>query len=379
MNMSRSSKVIAFVAALVSLVSCGSRAGITGTISDAPSSEVIIKLLDANRYEVLDTVRTDGAGHFSYRVGVEKGQPEFVDIFYKERKIAGLLLEAGDKAGVVADTSGNYVVEGSEGSVKLAEVEAAYAQALKTFAALAKKMESASTEAEYSALAKEMSAEYVKYYRSRVKYVMENSHSLAIIPVFYQSLGENLPLFAQPTDAILFSNAADSLEQAYPESRYVKALRAEADRRYGNLELQGRLMNAEEIGYPDMELPDINAVQRKLSDMDSKVVLIYFWSASQPQQNQFNVDFLKPLYEQYHAKGFDIYQVSFDQDKALWATAVKGQQLPWTNVCDSRGAYMSVYNINSLPAAYVIADGELVDGKIVDEASFRKLLDELLK
>ena len=40
---------------------------------------------------------------------------------------------------------------------------------------------------------------------------------------------------------------------------------------------------------------------------------------------------------------------------------------------------MSLYNLAAVPAAFIIADGELVDGKIVDEASLRKLLDDLLK
>ena len=78
----------------------------------------------------------------------------------------------------------------------------------------------------------------------------------------------------------------------------------------------------------------------------------------------------------------DIYQVSLDVDKTLWATTVRAQKLPWTNVCDSRGGaspYVSLYNLSAIPAAFIIADGELVDGKVVDEASLRKLLDDLLK
>ena len=99
----------------------------------------------------------------------------------------------------------------------------------------------------------------------------------------------------------------------------------------------------------------------------------------------------KKLYNDYHHRGFDIYQVSLDVDKVQWATTVMGQDLPWTNVCDTRGAaseYVTLYNLLyqtedgnigiAVPAAFVINDGELVDGEIVDEASFRKLLEKLL-
>ena len=382
MNMSRFSKLIAFAAAMLALVSCGSNARIDGTVADAASSEVIVKLLNSNRYEVLDTVKTDASGRFSYKLDVAEGQPEFVYVFYKDRKIASLLLEAGDKVSVASDTLGRYSVEGSEESVKLAEVEKAYAAALMEFETLAKKMDAASDQAEFDQLAKDMTQVYVAYYRDRVKYVMENSQSLTVIPVFYQTLGENLPLFYQNTDAILFRNAADSLEAVYPDSKYVKALRKDAEIRFGYLELQERLLDAEEIGYPEIELPGLDGKMRKLSDMDSRVVIICFWSAAQAQQNMFNIEFFKPLYEQYHKKGLDIYQVSLDVDKTLWATTVKGQNLPWTNVCDSRGAqspYVALYNLSAIPAAFIIADGELVDGKVVDEASLKKLLNDLLK
>ena len=382
MNMSRFSKLIAFAAAMLALVSCGSNARIDGTVADAASSEVIVKLLNSNRYEVLDTVKTDASGRFSYKLDVVEGQPEFVYVFYKDRKIASLLLEAGAKVSVASDTLGRYSVEGSQESVKLAEVEKAYAAALMEFEALAKKMDAASDQAEFDQLAKDMTQVYVAYYRDRVKYVMENSQSLTVIPVFYQTLGENLPLFYQNTDAILFRNAADSLEAVYPDSKYVKALRKDAEIRFGYLELQERLLDAEEIGYPEIELPGLDGKMRKLSDIDSRVVIICFWSAAQAQQNMFNIEFFKPLYEQYHKKGLDIYQVSLDVDKTLWATTVKGQNLPWTNVCDSRGAqspYVALYNLSAIPAAFIIADGELVDGKVVDEASLKKLLNDILK
>jgi peroxiredoxin len=380
--MSRFSKLIAFAAAMLALVSCGSNARIDGTIADAASSEVIVKLLNSNRYEVLDTVKTDASGHFSYKIDVVEGQPEFVYVFYKDRKIASLLLEAGDKVGVVSDTLGHVTFEGSEESVKLAEVERAYAEALVEFEDIALLMGAATDQADFDRLAKNMSNAYVAYYRDRVKYIMENSKSLTVIPVFYQSIGENLPLFSQNTDAILFMSVADSLATVYPESKYVKALRKDAEIRYGYLELQERIVNAEEVGYPEIELPDLEGKMRKLSDMESRVVIICFWSASQAQQNMFNIDFFKPLYEQYHSKGLDIYQVSLDVDKTLWATTVKGQNLPWTNVCDLRGAqspYVTLYNLTAIPSAFIIADGELVDGQVVDDAALRRLLDDLLK
>ena len=370
-----------FAAVAVIASACGNKARINGTLASAPSSEVVVKLLDVNRYQVLDTVKTDASGKYSYKVDVEKGQPEFVYVFYKDTKVASLLLEAGDVVSVESDTLGNYTVSGSEESLKLAKVEKDYADALLRFEAITSKFAGASAK-EQAELRQQLGKEYVDYYRNCVRYVMSNSHSLTVVPVFFQNFGTELLVFAQNTDAIHFANVSDSLATVYPDSKYVKALKAEADRRYTYLEIESRLLNAQQIGYPDIELPDVNGKKVALSEVDSKVTMIYFWSASDASQKMFNLDVLKSLYEEFHTKGFNIYQVSLDPDKALWAKVVKQQNLPWVNVCDSRGAaspYITMYNLPALPAVFILKDGELVDGELVDEKSVRKLIGKLLK
>ncbi len=356
-------------------------AKVNAVIADAPESEVIVKLLNVNRYEILDTVATDAAGRFSYKVKIEKGQPEFVYLFYKDAKVASLLLERGDKVSVKADTLGNYEVTGSEESLKLAQVEKDYADAHARLNALAVKMDSAEGE-EFAALRKEMGKEYVDYYRSRVKYVIENSKSMTVVPVLYQNFGAELPVFGQSTDAIHFVNTADSLQTVYPDSKYVKALKKEAERRFGYLRLESQIKGASEVGFPEVELPDINAQKVKLSEVDSKVIMLYFWNPSDASQKMFNLDVLKGLYDDYHKKGFEIYQAALYPDKTEWAQVIKQQNLPWINVCDGLGAnspYVVTYNLAALPAIYIIADGQLVDGGATDEKSLRKLLDKLLK
>ena len=380
--MSRFSKSIMLMAAAAAMAACTTGAKIDGTVETAPSSEVIVKLLDVNRYQVLDTVATDASGRFSYKVEVEKGQPEFIYLFYKDTKIASLLLEAGDKVDVKADTLGNFAVEGSEESLKLAAVEKDHADAYGRLAAIASKLEKAADAEEVAALNRQISKEYVEYYRNCVKYVLANSKSLTAVPVLYQNFGADLPVFAQNTDAIHFMNVSDSLAAVYPESKYVKALKKEAERRYGYLELEARLQDAQEVGFPDIVLPDINAQKIKLSEVDSKVIMVYFWTVNDAAQKMFNLDFLKSIYDDYHKKGFEIYQIALDPDKTQWAQVVKQQNLPWINVCDALGAdspYVTLYNLAALPAAFIIADGDLVDGQVVDEKSLRKLLDKLTK
>lgn len=381
MNMSRFSKAIISAAILLAAVSCSKVARIEGNVEQAASSELVVKLLNMNKFEVLDTVSVDASGKFRYDVEVKEGQPEFVYLFHGDKKIASLLLSLGETVTVNADTLGNYTVAGSEESEKLAQVEKDFAAVTAKIDALAAGYDNASQE-EAAEINRKITQEYVAYYRDRVKYVMQNSKSLTVVPVFYQVLGEGLPVFGQLTDGMHFANICDSLETVYPDSRYVVALRNEAELRKEQMKLNAKLGTATEIGFPDITLPDVKGEKKRLSDVDAKVVLVHFWTATEASQKMFNLDFLKPLYDDFHEKGFEIYQISLDPDKGTWAGVVKEQKLPWINVCDGLGSsspYVLLYNVGALPSTFVIADGELVDGNVVDDKSMRKLIAKYLK
>lgn len=361
-------------AAMIS--SCSRTARIEGTLAEVPESDIVVRLLDVNRYKVLDTLKTDASGKYRYNVKIEAGQPEFIYLFYKDTKIASLLLQKGDKVVVSSDTLGTYSVTGSEETRKLMEIEKDESDFNNEFSSISARIADLNPDSQEAVKAKkELTSLYVSYYRKMVKYILQNSHSLTCIPVLYQTFGNGAPVFGQPTDAIHFQNICDSLSTVYPDSKYVAALREEAARRQNIMKLNARIQNASESAFPELELPDVNGRKVKLSSLKSHVVMLYFWNSSDAAQKMFNQDVMKPVYNEYHQKGFDIYSVSVDQDKALWATVVKSQELPWTNVSDVSGSAVSVYNVTSLPYVFFIVDGALVNAPDVkDAASLRRFL-----
>jgi peroxiredoxin len=161
----------------------------------------------------------------------------------------------------------------------------------------------------------------------------------------------------------------------------VKALEREAARRTNLLQISQRLQEAEQIGFFDMNLPTLDGSTAKLSDIDAKVVMLYFW-ATTAEQKLFNMDTLIPVYNEFHDRGFEIYAVSLDVDKTAWATVVRSQQLPWVNVCDTRGdasPLINLYGVSSLPMAYFLVDGDLdPNANVSDAASIRKYLQAKL-
>ena len=371
----KSCRLIPALAALVLVVSCGPKTVISGTLKDSPDAKVIVKLLNVNRYQVLDTVKTDAHGSFRYTPEIEAGKPEFIYLFHGDRRIASLLLHQGDRVSVNADTLGNYSVEGSEESLQLQGVEKEYARFLVDMDRLATGDDPASVN-------KALSRRYVEYYRDRVTYVLSHTKSLTSVPVLFQQVSDGFPVFNQSTDGLLFSAVADSLSKVYPESRYVKALSQEAARRQNAMEIGMRLEKAESIGFLDIDLPTPDARNVKLSEIPAKVTMLYFWSTT-AEQKMFNMDALIPIYKEYHDRGFEIYAVALDADKTAWATAVRNQQLPWINVCDTRGAsspYVGLYGVSNLPMAWFLVNGEIdSDATVSDAASIRKYLNNKLK
>lgn len=363
----RSSNILALGLVLALFASCAPKARINMTVEGAPATALAVHKLNVSSSDLLDSVKTDAGGSFKYSLPVKKGQPEFVYIYKGDIRLAALLLEAGETAKVVADTLGNFSVEGSEGSAELAGIEKAYSDFVRKMSA---------------AQPGEATKLYINYYRDRMAYVLNHPHSLAVVPVLFQNLAAELPLFSQSTDALIFKAAADSLKSVYPESKYVKALENEAQRRLNNMAIEHAVLNAEQAGFPDISLPNVNAEKVSLAGVEAKVILLHFWDVADAEQKLFNVEVLLPVYEKYHSKGLEIYSVGVTADKALWASVIRNQNLPWINVCDGLGTSsraVALYNLQTLPTTILIAGDEISSAKIDGEAGLRKELAKLLK
>lgn len=349
------------------LAACSPKASIDCTVSQAPGAAVEVRLLDMNTYKVLDTLKANASGRVRYKVDVKPGQPEFIYLFYKDTKIASLLLEAGDRVSVEADTLGNYTVQGSPESSALQENEQAYLRFQQAMDA----------ETDPAALA----GIYIDHYRANVRYIMDHPASLTVVPLFFEQLDAYSPVFSRYTDAILFRKAVDTLKTVYPDSRYVSALENETKRRENMMQMQSLVDKAEVRGYPDISLPDIKGERIPLSSMPAKAVLLHFWDSSDATHKMFNLDRLMPCWKRWHDKGFEIYAVDVNPDKSSWASVVKAQQLPWINVNDGRGAASAVvlYNVESVPASFLLVDGGISTASLAGDSALEKELTRILK
>ena len=372
------SSIILTVAAAAVLSSCGGRTSISGSIKDCGDVPVTVRLLDVNKYKTLDTLKVKKDGSFSYKMDVAEGQPEFVYLFRGDANVAAVILNAGDKVKISADTLGNYSVEGSKESEMLLQANKDFQDFMSRFSSTASSL----TVDNAKEVRADLSRQYVDYYRRCVKYVLSNSKSLSVIPVFYQKINDNFPVFGQASDGMLFNAIADSLSTVYPDSRYVAALRKEAGTRKNTLEMNERLRLAGSLSYPDIELPGLDGKKVKLSSLEGKVVLVNFWTAPADGAKLYNMDVLKPVYDRFKGKGLAIYSVNIDTDKALWANIVKNQGLEWTSVCDGLGTaspVITMYNVKNLPYNCFIVNGEMSDSHALTLPEITAFLNKTLR
>ena len=354
---------------------------LSGRVEGLEGDTLTLDLLQVSYTETIDTLITKPDGSFSCRVKPQGANPDFYYLNSKGKRLASLLLKGGDKVRLEADTRGHCRIEGSDESARMMASEKEFASMNAKCASLAARLEGIPADSKHAAqLRRELSSLYVSIYRSSVRYVVENNKSLTSVPVLYRKVGE-LPVFNQPLDGLHFRTLADSLSAVYPTSPYVRALRKEAQAREKALTFGSRLDSVSVVGFPDIELPDLSGKKVKLSSVEGKVVLLHFWTSEDGGQKLLNQDVLKPLYEKYHAKGLEIYQVALDPGKFSWAQVVKSQQMPWVNVCDIRASaspLVALYNLEALPTTYLIVDGELSALRPQTEAQLRKALEQYL-
>jgi peroxiredoxin len=351
-------------------------ATISGCVENGEKAKITLLHHGATTRFLLDTLRTDARGCFSYKLKQTGNafEPMFVSVAIDDEPLASLLVAEQENIRITAVKGQyNYTVEGSEGSTLLQLLNSDLYAASQRFDSLARMAEEEQKRTGRSdmpaSLARGLSDVYLKQYRDVVRFIVRHPASLVCVAALKERLPNGLPLFSRNEDAIYFKMVHDSLKTRYPKSEYVQALRDEYEQRYNEMRIVSHIEQATETGFIDLSLPDATAQQVALSSLKGKAILLYFWMSSDREQQSFNYD-LKALYKQYHLKDFDIYQVSLDEDKALWAKTVTDQELPWINVCAGLGdnaRVIAAYNITRVPVAFFINRKGDITGSLAAE------------
>lgn len=145
--------------------------------------------------------------------------------------------------------------------------------------------------------------------------------------------------------------------------------------------------NAQQTGLnvgnkaPEISEKNPEGQTMSLSQTQGKLVLIDFWAAWCGPCRRENPTLVE-AYNKYKDKGFTIFSVSLDQDKASWIAAIEKDQLAWPyHVSDLKGwyaKYAGVYKVNSIPANFLVDKDGIIVAKNLRGPMLEKALSQLL-
>ncbi|MBO7199346.1 MAG: redoxin domain-containing protein [Alistipes sp.] len=296
----------------------------------------------------------DGAFNFDFNVA-EGEEPRFYRLTFANKcRPVTLVVASGDE--IKLESAGNiflnYRVEGSEESALIAEFCHDYFAEADELANIADiLLRESGRDAKLERRAYDLARNAML---AQVRFVGSHQSNLASIYALRHRVAEQyIPqLDGQGVNIVHYRSVLEGIKEAYPNSPYIAIL----ERNIAESEAVARLIEeVAEVNYPELELTDIYGTKHKLSDLEGKVVLLYFWSALNPMCNNHNAD-LKSLYEKYHDKGFEVYHVSVDGDKQVWIEATTAQKLPWPTLYTAGDVrVVDLYNVVKIPTTYIIS------------------------
>lgn len=369
-------RIISYLMAITTIIalatSCSqNKATIKGTACELKGQNLILEEIQGNRIVFIDSVKVDDNGNFntSYKFGEDK-LPKLLNLRYKNDYIT-LLVEPKEKIEVISviNLSKTYSIKGSVGSEQLKSINSSLLKASNKIDSLYDAYNDTTDNNLKESILAEINEAYIDHKKANINFIMQNPSSLVSLIALYQKMPNGITVFGDKNDILYFKMVNDSLVAKYPESTYVRAmsrnLKDQENRHTLTNLIQNSIINKNKNGLPEIDLQDIYGRSFKLSDLKGKVILLSFWSYTMPNNGVMNAE-LREIYEQTKDKGFEIYQVALDENKAEWIGTVISQSIPWISVRDPQGASSiaaSNYNISKIPANFLIDRSGNIVGK----------------
>lgn len=194
----------------------------------------------------------------------------------------------------------------------------------------------------------------------------------SVMPLFYlinKSVGES-PLFepSNPSDLRLFGAVAQRFSTVSPEDPRGHLLSAIYRQARNSMRNEIATIEVPETSLIDIVRYDEKGDKQSLADLASKgdLVLLSFTAYGLENSPSYNL-ILNNVYEKYHDKGLQIYQIGFDGDEAAWKESAVN--LPWTTVWNSTtdgDIVLANYNVGAIPTTFIIDRSGTVVERVSD-------------
>lgn len=354
----------AIIAMLMAISSCNERKfHITGKITDARDSILYLEHMSLNGPVTADSVRLPEDGSFSFS-GKDPVTPEFYRL-----RIAGQIINIAVDSTETIEVNAAwpamasaYEVKSSYDCSKIKELTLMQMRLQRDINAIAADP-TLNIQAVNDSVAKKIDA-----YKTRVKtdYIYkEPMKAYAYFALFQTiSMGYRSMLIFNPRnsedDVKVFAAVATSWDTFYPQAERGANLHNIAIEGMKNVRIirneMAKTINPDVVdtsGIIDIALKDNRGNVRRLSDLKGKVVLLDFHLFS-GDGSADRIMMMRDIYNKYHSRGFEIYQVSVDADEHFWKT--KTAALPWISVRmdDNNTKVLSNYNVQAVPTFFLL-------------------------
>ena len=351
--------------AVLSLGSCSEKKfNINGTITQAKDSVLYLENMSLNGPKAVDSVKLDENGNFEFKQKAPDA-PEFYRLRIANQMV-NLAVDSTESITVKAaypTMSANYEVSGSEECAKIRDL--AYMQL-----ALQRQVTAIANSPTLGVQAVEDSVTKVlEVYKNKVKlnYIFKEPMKAYAYYALFQTIvlgNANILIFnprSSKDDVKVFAAVATSWDTYFPKAERGLNLHNIAIEGMKNVRIAEnnarQTISADKVkvaGVIDIALTDNHGRVRKLTDLKGKVVLLDF-QAFAAEGSLKRIMMMREIYNKYHDRGFEIYQVSFDPEEHFWKT--KTAALPWVSVWDENGtrsAVLAQYNVQTLPTFFLI-------------------------
>ena len=377
-------KYVVVALAVLGMASCSEKKfHVEGSITNAKDSVLYLENISLMGPEVIDSVRLDADGKFSL-AGAAQQAPEFYRLRIYDQ-IISLSIDSTEMVTVNAaypQMASQYEVSGSENCSKIKELALRQMQLQQRAIAVGRNADLTVNQVNDSVLA------MIRQYKDEVKrqYIFPDPSKPYAYFALFQALGNTL-IFNPRSDADdikVFAAVATSWDTYWPDAERGKNLHNIAIEGMKNVRTieaeQAKTIDASKIqtaGVIEIALNDNQGKLRKLTDLKGQVVLLDFHVFAQ-KESPARILALRELYNKYHAKGFEIYQVSLDGDEHFWKQQTAA--LPWISVRvdENSSSFLTVYNIQTLPEFFLIDRGNNLVSRSQQISDIDKSIQSLL-
>lgn len=376
---------LALMAAM--LTSCNNKKfHINGTVTEAKDSVLYLENMSLDGPVVVDSVKLDDKGAFSFS-GKAPDAPEFYRL-----RIAGQIINLSVDSTETVDVKASYpsmatgyTVDGSAECATIREL------ALKQIDLQNRVIAVQNNPNLGYDLTRDSIGKLVAAYKEDIKrnYIYKAPMRASSYFALFQTLG-NMLIFnprENADDVKVFAAVATSWDTYHPDALRGKNLHNIAIEGMKNVRIMRNKMAAQNIDASKVNVSNIIEIslldnqgnRRSLTDLKGKVVMLDFHVFGSNGSTKRIME-MRELYNKYHDRGFEIYQVAFDPDEHFWKTQTAA--LPWISVRDPQGLQsqnLAAYNVSSIPTFFLIDRNNEVkkrDSQITDiDAEINALLN----